>query len=166
MLLGVISVRKAPNVHIPYYISAVLDYTCTVGLSMYIYSYFPFSSLFPFPLPLLPVPSLLECDCNGYNPVCNHNNGTCACLDIGVTGNNCRVCDEGGSYFGDVDNFCYCEWAMSLESTSGWCHSVRKFAKVWLKHFVKYCNCPLSRCDCISLRITCNPLYIYLQLTA
>ena len=48
-----------------------------------------------------------ECDCNGYNPVCDSDDGTCTCLSLGVTGNRCQSCDGAHSYTGDADNICY-----------------------------------------------------------
>lgn len=47
------------------------------------------------------------CDCNGYNPICNNRNGTCDCLDIGVTGNGCDTCNANNLYIGDANNFCF-----------------------------------------------------------
>ena len=49
----------------------------------------------------------VECDCNGYNPVCNTDTGICECLSFGVTGNYCRLCDAASD--GDANNFCFCK---------------------------------------------------------
>ena len=57
------------------------------------------------------MPTPLVCDCNGYNPICNTQNGTCDCLDIGVTGDGCDTCNANSLYTGDPDNICFCESA-------------------------------------------------------
>lgn len=49
-----------------------------------------------------------ECDCNGYNPVCDMNTGVCECLSFGVTGSHCQQCDAVSD--GDANNFCFCKW--------------------------------------------------------
>ena len=51
----------------------------------------------------------IECDCNGYNPTCDNTNGTCTCLDIGVSGDRCTTCDTLSLYDGDAENFCHCK---------------------------------------------------------
>ena len=53
--------------------------------------------------------SLIVCDCNGYNRVCDTNNGTCDCLDAGVSGDHCTICNTLSAYQGNASNFCYCE---------------------------------------------------------
>lgn len=53
--------------------------------------------------------SLSVCDCNGYNNVCDINNGTCNCLDAGVSGDHCTICNTLSAYQGNASNFCYCE---------------------------------------------------------
>ena len=52
---------------------------------------------------------LLVCDCNGYNSLCNNVNGTCTCLDAGVTGSTCTLCKNGENYRGNASNICYCK---------------------------------------------------------
>ena len=51
----------------------------------------------------------IECDCNGYNPTCDRGNGSCTCLDIGVSGDRCTTCDTLALYDGDAENFCHCK---------------------------------------------------------
>lgn len=76
----------------------------------------PFPLPFPSPFPSLPSlplfpspPHLSACDCNGYNPTCDSQNGSCQCLDSGVTGNHCDRCDAANLFTGDANNFCHCE---------------------------------------------------------
>jgi len=47
----------------------------------------------------------IECDCNGYNPVCDASDGTCTCMAFYVTGDHCELCEANRG--GEPDNFCY-----------------------------------------------------------
>ena len=51
--------------------------------------------------------SCAECDCNGYNPVCDDLRGDCVCLAFFVEGDHCDRCQS--LHLGDADNFCYGE---------------------------------------------------------
>jgi len=48
--------------------------------------------------------SLAECDCNGYNDVCDIRSGLCECRTQGVGGDHCTNC-TGDYQYGNANNF-------------------------------------------------------------